>query len=325
MKKKQLPSRAFPQTVIACVWDFDKTLIAGYMQEPLFAKYHIDGDCFWDEVNHLQDWYKVQNIRINPESIYLNHLLTYVKSGKLKGLNNRTLKELGKELVFYPGLPQFFTELCEELEKDSEYREAGITLEHYVVSTGFAAMIRGSAIAPLIKGVWGCEFIESPAPVNFVQNKQEPPTEGSEISQVAYTMDNTAKTRALYEINKGSNVHPEIDVNARVARENRRIPFENMIYIADGPSDIPAFATLKDGGGRTYAIYPAGNDAAFAQVDRLQREGRIQMYGVADYTKGSGTWTWIRHHVRQVADSIVERQDRQRKESISEPPKHLHD
>ena len=30
------------QNIIACVWDFDKTLIQGYMQSPLFEHFAID-------------------------------------------------------------------------------------------------------------------------------------------------------------------------------------------------------------------------------------------------------------------------------------------
>ena len=32
----------FTQNIIACIWDFDKTLIPGYMQAPLFRRYGID-------------------------------------------------------------------------------------------------------------------------------------------------------------------------------------------------------------------------------------------------------------------------------------------
>jgi hypothetical protein len=34
------------QTVIAVVWDFDKTLIPGNMQAPLFARYGVDERAF---------------------------------------------------------------------------------------------------------------------------------------------------------------------------------------------------------------------------------------------------------------------------------------
>lgn len=42
--------------------------------------------------------------------------------------------------------------------------------------------------------------------------------------------------------------------------EVRRVPFKYMIYIADGPSDVPAFSVVKKNGGSTFAIYPKGNE-----------------------------------------------------------------
>lgn len=44
--------------IIAVVWDFDKTLIDGYMQAPLFEEYNVKGSDFWDEVNALPQTYR---------------------------------------------------------------------------------------------------------------------------------------------------------------------------------------------------------------------------------------------------------------------------
>ena len=33
------------QNIVACIWDFDKTLIPGYMQAPIFKAYGIDARC----------------------------------------------------------------------------------------------------------------------------------------------------------------------------------------------------------------------------------------------------------------------------------------
>ena len=101
----------FEQNIIAMVWDCDKTLISSYMQEPLFRKFNVDAGKFWNEVNHLKPYYAKQGISVNLDTCYLNHVLTYVKTGLFKGLNNKMLRDFGKELSFYPGLPNFFEEV----------------------------------------------------------------------------------------------------------------------------------------------------------------------------------------------------------------------
>lgn len=316
---------AFDQNIIALVWDFDKTLITDYMQAPLFKRYGVDGVQFWKEVEQLAKYYKSQQIHVNRDTIYLNHLITWAQNGPLQGLNNQVLSEIGKELQFYPGLPQFFPQIKDSIEQNAIFKNFGIKVEHYIVSTGFAKTIRNSAIAPFIEvdGIWGAEFIETPAPYGFLQNNNTTASNSAVISQVATALDNTSKTRYLFEINKGSNKHPEIDVHAKILTENRRIPFANMIYIADGPSDVPAFSIVNQGGGHTYAVYPRADRTAMRQVDQLRADGRIQMYGEADYSEGSQTALWLQEHALRIAENIVKNKQELIRKSVSTPPRHL--
>ena len=86
----------FIQSVIAVIWDFDKTLIPGNMQDPIFNRFSIDGETFWKETNGLKEYYKKQQIEVAADTVYLNHLLTYAKEGKFGGkLSNSVLRELG--------------------------------------------------------------------------------------------------------------------------------------------------------------------------------------------------------------------------------------
>ncbi|MEM0964740.1 MAG: HAD family hydrolase [Verrucomicrobiota bacterium] len=312
------------QTVIACVWDFDKTLIPGYMQTPLFEAYGIDEKAFWEEVNELPALYAQRGCHVSKDTVYLNHLLSYVKNGPLKGLTNRRLRELGKELEFYPGLPEFFKTVKNMLSAEPDFKKHGVTVEHYIISTGLAEMIRGSSIAPYVDGIFGCEFIERPFPPGYTSQSELEIEEGGEVSQVGVMVDNTIKTRFIFEINKGTNKDPSIDVNANVLPEDRRIPLNNMMYLADGPSDVPVFSVVRRSGGLTFAVYDPESEAEFAQNDSLLQAGRIHSYGPADYSEGSSTSMWIRMHVRQIAARINEERKQAMASRVKEPPRHLH-
>ena len=110
--------------IIAVVWDFDKTLVNGYMQDPIFNEYGIDSKEFWDEVNGLPKKYmEEQGVKVNPDTIYLNHFIKYAKEGRFKGLNNKKLREFGKKLDFYNGLPAIFEKTKELVESNQMYKE----------------------------------------------------------------------------------------------------------------------------------------------------------------------------------------------------------
>lgn len=298
--------------VIAVIWDFDKTLVDGYMQDPIFQHYGVDDQQFWAEVDQLPGKYlREQGVRVNRDTIYLNHFLRYVREGIFPDLNNEKLRSFGKELHFYPGVPEIFEKTKKMIAEDPRYREYDIRVEHYIVSTGMVAVIKGTSVMDYVDGVWGCELIEGEINGRMV------------LAELGYTIDNTSKTRAIFEINKGVPKHPEIDVNSKMPREKRRVPFENMIYIADGPSDIPAFSLVSSSGGATFAIYPKGDMRAFRQVEQLRMDGRIHTYAEADYQEGTTAYMWITNKIMEFAERIRTQEKKSITDSISKIPRHL--
>lgn len=300
--------------IIAIVWDFDKTLVDGYMQDPIFEEYGVDPGKFWNEVNALPQKYKdEQGVLVNPDTIYLNQFIKLAKDRTFKGLTNERLKEFGKKLKFYDGIPEIFEKTKSLIENNQVYAAHDIKVEHYIVSTGMTQIIKGSSVMPYVEHVWGCELIEGED------------CKGERcISEIGYTIDNTSKTRALFEINKGVHHHEGVKVNTKLPEEFRRVHFINMVYIADGPSDIPAFSLINKNQGATFAIYPKGDAEAMKQVEEMREDGRVNMYAEADYTEGTTAYMWITQKITEFANRIVkEEKEKYARYAAKEGPKHL--
>ena len=302
--------------IIAVIWDCDKTLIDGYMQDPIFQAKGINPKEFWDQVNSIPIELEKKNIRVNKDTYYLNHFIrcAHEKNGKLYGLNNADLRAYGKEQKFYPGIPEIFEETKALFKDDKAFSEYGIQVEHYIVSTGFAEIIRGSELMPYVDGVWGCELLEE---------TESDPDNHPIINEIVYTIDNTTKTRAIFEINKGIGKVKDIDVNTKIPAQMRRVHFENMIYIADGPSDIPAFSVVNQYGGSTFAIYPKGDAKAMKQVEQMRAAGRINMYAEADYRNGTTAYLWITNKIMEIANRIRATEQEKIRAYTASGPRHL--
>lgn len=307
-------SKLFTENVIAILWDFDCTLIPGYMQKPLFDHYRVDERKFWRQVTEQTENYRQGGTHALNEMVYLNQILDYVKDGRFAGLNNQLLKKLGEKIEFYEGLPDFLAELKQAARRPDK-QAAKITVEHYVLSSGLRKMIEGSVIAKHLDGIWACEFAESED-----KNLQQ-----SVLEKVAYVIDHTTKTRAVFEVNKGVNVQPDIDVNATMPEAERRVPIPQMICVGDGPSDVPVFSVVNRYKGHTLAVYNPRSDQAYEQAYQLHEEQRVNHHAQAVFHAHSDAGRWLLHTVRNVAEEIRVRHRREMEEQVGKPLKHPHD
>ena len=69
------------KNVIAVIWDCDKTLIDGYMQDPMFAEYGVETKQFWADENKILDEYQKTGVRVNRDTYYLNYFIKCAHEG----------------------------------------------------------------------------------------------------------------------------------------------------------------------------------------------------------------------------------------------------
>jgi len=273
------------QNIIGIIFDCDDTLCEDSTTF-LLKELGIKADTFWRSVNLMvrKGW--------DPPLAYMRRLIRQINSGQIK-LTNKDLRKIGANIVFFPGIPELFTELKDYVDRIEEAEELDITIEYYVVTSGFEELVRGTVIAPYMTEIFGCTFDAHPKTgmLRFPKN----------------IVTFTEKTKFVFAINKGISGtrlrKSPYEVNNVVDENQRRIPFRNMLYIGDGPSDIPCLSLLMKFGGYGIGVYGKKSIAKAWQLAR----GRRMTVGPypSDYSKGKPLRTMIHRTIKEIALNIL--------------------
>lgn len=246
-------------TIIALIYDFDKTLCDRDMQEYSFIpNLGLTPTEFWSETDKLAKENKM-------DKILACMYMMLKKSNELeKPLKREDFNKLGNTIEFYRGIEDWFKRI-------NDYGEQiGVTVEHYIISSGNKEIIEGTPIGKYFKEIYASEFL---------YNK-----EGIAVWP-AMSVNYTTKTQFLSRINKGVlDVSEDNILNAKMLDENRRISTKNMIYIGDGFTDIPSMRMVREKGGYSIAVYQKDKTDT---VKTLLKEDRVDYITEADYRENS--------------------------------------
>ena len=261
------------KTIVALLYDFDKTLCTQDMQNYAFIPSlgMAPGD-FWAEANDFGQEQKMDGI--------LAYMYTMIrKCRELEvPLTRESLVRCGRSISFFPGVLDWFSRI------DRFGALLGVQVEHYVISSGLREIIDGSAIAGCFKEIYASQFYydEAGRPV-----------------WPKLAVNYTAKTQFVYRINKGVlDVSDDKDLNASMPDDSKRVPFTNMIYLGDGLSDVPCMKMMRAYGGQAIAVYQAVNRPG---VEQLLRQGRVDFIYPADYREGTALETTVKNIIRKMA------------------------
>lgn len=244
---------------MAIAYDFDGTLARGNIQENSFipTTLCIKKEDFWNNVKELSEENNMDEI--------LSYMYLIVKKADGAGakITREELSKHGKTVKYFNGVEEFF-------ERINDYAaQKGISIEHYIVSSGTKEMIDGTTIANKFKNIYASSFMYD---------------EYGKPTWPALAINYTTKTQYLYRISKGIlNAWDNKLINKYIPENERRILFENMIYIGDGETDVPAMKLLKTNGGTSVAVYDENKETA----KTLLEQNRVNYIAKADYTDGS--------------------------------------
>jgi hypothetical protein len=255
---------------IAIICDCDNTL-APDTTSLLLEKNGIDLDSFWKDISHQVEmgW--------DPPIAWMTEISNLIQEGKIAQDTNAKLAEFGKSVTPFPGAADFITQINETLTKEHD-----VTVEGYVVSCGIESLMKGTVLAESFTDIFGSSFYEKDGIIAGVK------------SSITFT----EKTKFIFAINKGiSDIREEpYKVNKFVEKEKRSIPFENMIYLGDGASDIPCFSMIKSLGGHCIGI---DIDSKWHKDFQLELRKREMAAFKPDYREGS--------ELRKELEAIIEK------------------
>ncbi|MGB4985269.1 MAG: HAD family hydrolase [Erysipelotrichaceae bacterium] len=247
--------------IIAIMYDFDKTLCTKDMQEYGFIpKIGMNCQDFWQEVTALTDRQEMDSILA-----YMYLMVDKARKKEIK-VQKKDFNELGTDIEYFPGVTSWF-------DRINDYGDnLGVSIEHYIVSSGIKEIIEGSSIAKNFKRIYACEFM-----YDYTEN----------ICWPKMAVNYTAKTQFLFRINKGIldiNSSSNKELNEYTPDNLRRIPFTNMIYIGDGLTDVPCMKLVKANGGNSVAVYQQDKKDLACE---LLKDNRVDFICDANYDQDS--------------------------------------
>ncbi len=258
---------------IAIMYDFDKTLCTKDMQEYTFIpNLGIDAATFWNEANAMK-----KDTKMDPVLIYM-YLMFKKTMDNNNVLKREYLNSMGRDIELFKGVEDWF-------ERINEYgNKLGVTVEHYIISSGLKEIIEGSVIGKYFKEIYASEFY-----YNNMGNAMWP----------LRTINYTNKTQFLIRINKGIlDVRDDYNLNRKMLKSDRRIPYENMIYVGDGLTDVPCMTLAKENGGVSIAVY---TDKSLEIAKELHDDNRINYMAYADYSENSEMEKIVKKEIERMA------------------------
>jgi phosphoserine phosphatase len=268
---------SFFQNTIALVYDFDGTLSPQPMQEyTVLPKIGIEPAEFWAMVND-----EARKTESDQMLVYMRHIIEQLERVKVD-VKREDFAAMAGAIEYFPGVPTWFGRMNAYVKRRSRGQ---VKLLHYLISAGQKEILDGVSIRKHFKRIYASEY-------HFNHH--------GVATFPKFLVTDTQKTQFLFRINKGIEDVTE-SINEHMPEGERPIPFQNIIYVGDGMTDVPSMALTTKSGGHAVAVYNPRGERGRATCVKLLDAGRVDFVSEADYRAASK----LSKRVQLLLDAII--------------------
>jgi phosphoserine phosphatase len=252
---KQLHNR------IAITFDFDLTLGEGSV-DVLLRKLGVDGKQFRKERFEPlteQGW---------DQSLARFKALVDLSEEMGGAITEWLVHEVGRDTPLFPEVESIF----DRLRGAARAIVGDIELEFYILTAGLAEVPSRTPIAQQFKAIWGSAgFYGEDGRLLFPKRVVTYPE----------------KVRYLLQLAKGlsaSGPDAPSDVYREVPDRDWHVPIDQMIYVGDGASDLPAFELVESRGGIAIGVFgPEASASGWSKGKDVHSGRRVTNLAQADF------------------------------------------
>lgn len=255
-------TRPFHKRIVV-VFDFDRTLSDGTI-DALLDELGVEDKAGWrrDKLGGMLDdgW---------DEILAKSVLLARAAKDCGREITEDLVKEVGRRLPAYPGIEETAARL-HEIGREI----AGAEVELYVLSSGFVDMMTVSPIAHLFDDIWGSSMH----------------WEDGRLVGVKRSLIHSSKARYLMALAKGLGL-AGANAPAHVYQDRPpgewHVPFDQMIYVGHGASDIAAFKLIQENGGIGLAVDHSEDEEQWEAAEHIYRSARVENLAPPGFSEGA--------------------------------------
>jgi 2-hydroxy-3-keto-5-methylthiopentenyl-1-phosphate phosphatase len=269
--------KSFFQNTIALVYDFDGTLSPQPMQEyTVLPKIGIKPADFWAKVNR-----EAHETKSDMMLVYMRHIIEALERERVD-VKREDFAKMARLIEYFAGVTTWFSRVNAYVKRRSH---GEVKIAHYLISAGQKEILDGISIGKHFKRIYASEYYFDHHGVATFPKQ---------------LVTGTVKTQFLFRINKGIEDVTE-SIDEHMPEGERPIPFQNIIYVGDGMTDVPSMALTKKSGGHAVAVYNHKRDHGRATCMKLLAAGRVDFIAEADYRKDSK----LSKRVELLLDAII--------------------